>query len=184
MVENQNKILSEIRILAIIREEKTLKIFTTVAFRARTPEAIEGLNQVMQKTAAGLAELHKSNVGFGKTLEWKDEMSELRERVERLSIVYPDLGSPQNSSWIASNSLPAPIRQTRWSHPTVLSVLHRRYYTKTKLALSILTRSASLSLPIFMLVLHGWIKVKVGELSDIIYLYLLERFLQAKKFVG
>ena len=81
MVENQNKTLSEIRILAIIREEKTLKIFTTAAFRAGTPEAIEGLNQVMQKTAAGLAELHKSNVSFGKTLEWKDEMSELRERV-------------------------------------------------------------------------------------------------------
>ena len=38
------------------------------------------------------------------------------------------------------------------------------------------------TLDIFMLVLHGWIKVKVGELSDI--LYLLERFLQAKKFVG
>jgi hypothetical protein len=38
------------------------------------------------------------------------------------------------------------------------------------------------SLDIFMLVLHGWIKVKVGESSDI--LYLMERFLQAKKFVG
>ena len=38
------------------------------------------------------------------------------------------------------------------------------------------------TLDIFMLVLHGWIKVKVGELSDI--LYLLERYLQAKKFVG
>jgi hypothetical protein len=30
--------------------------------------------------------------------------------------------------------------------------------------------------------LHGWIKVKVGELSDIIYL--LKRFLQSKKFIG
>lgn len=69
-----------------------MKIFTTAAFRSEKPEAIEGLNQVMQKPAAGLAELHKSNVGFGKTLEWKDEMSEVRERVERLSIVYPDLG--------------------------------------------------------------------------------------------
>jgi hypothetical protein len=38
------------------------------------------------------------------------------------------------------------------------------------------------TLDIFMLVLHGWIKVKVGELSDIISL--LERFLQSKKFVG
>lgn len=45
----------------------------------------------MRKTAAGLAELHKSNVSFGKTWVWKDEMSEVRERVERLSIVYPDL---------------------------------------------------------------------------------------------
>jgi len=69
-----------------------LKIFTTAAFRAGTPEAIEGLNQVMQKTAAGLAEPHESNVGFGKTWVWKDGMSEVRERVERLSIVYPDLG--------------------------------------------------------------------------------------------
>jgi Ser/Thr protein kinase RdoA (MazF antagonist) len=38
------------------------------------------------------------------------------------------------------------------------------------------------TLDIFMLVLHGWIKVKIGELSDI--LYLLERFLQSKKIVG
>ena len=64
-----------------------MKIFTTAAFRAETPEAIEGLNQVMQKPAAGLAELHKSNVGFGKTWVWKDEMSKVREWVERLSIV-------------------------------------------------------------------------------------------------
>ena len=54
MVENQNKTLSEIRILAAIREEKTLKFFTTAVLRAGTPEAIEGLNQAVQKTAAGL----------------------------------------------------------------------------------------------------------------------------------
>jgi len=38
------------------------------------------------------------------------------------------------------------------------------------------------TLDTLMLVLHGRIKVKVGELSDIVYL--LERFLQSKKFVG
>ena len=38
------------------------------------------------------------------------------------------------------------------------------------------------TLDIFMLVLHGWIKVKVGELSDT--LYLMERFLQANKLSG
>jgi len=88
MVENQNKILSEIRILAIIREEKTLKIFTTVAFRARTPEAIEGLNQVMQKTAAGpAAEL-------------------LLDRLEQLARAYPpDPLVPSHSSFRPAQAL-------------------------------------------------------------------------------
>ena len=38
------------------------------------------------------------------------------------------------------------------------------------------------TLDLFMLVLHGWIKVKVGELADISYLF--EQFLQSKKYVG
>jgi hypothetical protein len=80
MVENQNKTLSEIRILAIIREEKTLKIFTT--------EAIEGLNQVMQKTAAGpAAEL-------------------LLDRLEQLARAYPpDPMIPSHSSFRPAQAL-------------------------------------------------------------------------------
>ena len=38
------------------------------------------------------------------------------------------------------------------------------------------------TLDIFMLVLHGWIKVKVGELSDT--LYLMERFIEENKLGG
>jgi hypothetical protein len=38
------------------------------------------------------------------------------------------------------------------------------------------------ALDLFMLVLHGWIKVKAGELADT--LSLMERFLQAKKLGG
>ena len=38
------------------------------------------------------------------------------------------------------------------------------------------------ALDLFMLVLHGWIKVKVGELNDTVYL--MERFLQTKKYIG
>ena len=38
------------------------------------------------------------------------------------------------------------------------------------------------ALDLFMLVLHGWIKVKVGELNDT--LYLMEQFLRTKKFYG
>jgi hypothetical protein len=74
-----------------IHEDTTLKRFMTAAFRAGTPEAIEELNQVMQKTAAGLAELHQSKVPLGQTWDWEDEMSEVRERVERLSTSYPGL---------------------------------------------------------------------------------------------
>jgi hypothetical protein len=38
------------------------------------------------------------------------------------------------------------------------------------------------ALDIFMLVLHGWIKVKVGELADTSYLF--EQFLRSKKYMG
>ena len=38
------------------------------------------------------------------------------------------------------------------------------------------------ALDIFMLVLHGWIKIKVVELDDI--MYLMERFLQVNEFAG
>ena len=110
--------------------KKILKIFTTAAFRAGTPEAIEGLNQVMLKTAAGLADLHKSNVGFGKTLEWKDEMSKVRERVERLSIVYPHLRAAAEPfldrlQQLASAYLPDPLVPSHSSFRPAQALLYK-----------------------------------------------------------
>jgi thiamine kinase-like enzyme len=235
-----------------IREEITLKKLMTAAFRSGTPEAIEDVNRAMRKTAAGLAELHQASVPLGKVWHWEDEMSEVRERIERLSISHPGLAE-------AANPLLARIKQLADASPDPLVPSHGSFrpaqvllyrdqigfidfdsfcqsepandlalFLSTVMSLGLTnsdfddardsgstmdekTRQARFemamsvsekfldeyekhapvsrqrvalweSLDIFMLVLHGWIKVKVGESSDI--LYLMERFLQSKKFVG
>jgi len=236
-----------------IREEKTLKRFMIAAFRAGTPEAIEELNQVMRKTAAGLAELHQSNVTLGQTWDWEDEMSEVRERIERLSTAYPGLVQAADPlldrlQQLADACPPDPLVPSHGSFRPAQVLLYRdqtgfidfdsfcqsepandlALFLSSVMSLGLTnsdfdeardsgstmdekTREARFevamsvsekfldeyekhapvsrqrvalweSLDIFMLVLHGWIKVKVGESSDI--LYLLERFLQSKKFVG
>jgi phosphotransferase family enzyme len=236
-----------------IREEKTLKRFMIAAFQAGTPEAIEELNQVMRKTAAGLAELHQSNVALGQKWDWEDEMSEVRERIERLSTAYPDLAPAADPlldrlKQLADACPPDPLVPTHGSFRPAQVLLYKdqigfidfdsfcqsepandlALFLSTVMSLGLTnsdfddardsgstmdekTRQARFemamsvsekfldeyekhapvsrqrvalweSLDIFMLVLHGWIKVKVGESSDI--LYLMERFLQSKKFVG
>jgi hypothetical protein len=236
-----------------IREEKTLKRFMTAAFQAGTPEAIKELNEVMRKTAAGLAELHQSNVALGQAWDWEDEMSEVRERIERLSTAYPGLAQAADPlldrlKQLADACPPDPLVPSHGSFRPAQVLLYRdqigfidfdsfcqsepandlALFLSTVMSLGLTnsdfddardsgstmdekTRRARFeaamsvsekfldeyekhapvsrqrvalweSLDIFMLVLHGWIKVKVGESSDI--LYLLERFLQAKKFVG
>jgi Ser/Thr protein kinase RdoA (MazF antagonist) len=236
-----------------IREEKTLKRFMTAAFRSGTPEAIEELDQVMRKTAAGLAELHQSNVALGQTWDWDDEMAEVRERIERLSTASPDLAKAagpllERIKQLAAACPPDPLVPSHGSFRPAQVLLYGdqigfidfdsfcqsepandlALFLSTVMSLGLTnsdfdevrdsgatmdekTRQArfemamSLSekfldeyekhrpisrqrvalwetLDIFMLVLHGWIKVKVGELSDIIYL--LERFLQSKKYIG
>jgi hypothetical protein len=236
-----------------IREEITLKKFMTTAFRAGTPEAIEEVNQVMRKTAAGLAELHQSNVALGQLWDWEDELSEVRERIERLSISHPglaqgasplldrlkqladacppDLLVPSHGSFRPAQVLlykdqigfidfdtfcqsePAndlalflssvmslamtntdfdesrdsgsgmdeETRKTRFERAMSLNEQFLDEYEKHR---PISRQRVALweTLDLFMLVLHGWIKVKVGELDDT--LYLMERFLQTKKFVG
>lgn len=236
-----------------IREEKTLKSFMVSAFRDGTPEVIEELNQVLRKTAAGLAELHQSNVPLGQTWDWEDEYAEVRERIERLSIAYTDLAQAADPllgrlKQLADASPPDPLAPSHGSFRPAQVLLYRdqigfidfdsfcqsepandlALFLSAVMSLSMTnsdfdeardsgltmdeeTRNArfelamSLSenfldeyakhravsrqrvalwqtLDIFMLVLHGWIKVKVGELSDI--LYLLKRYLQAKNIVG
>jgi thiamine kinase-like enzyme len=236
-----------------IREEITLKKFMTAAFRTGTPETIEELNQVLRKTAAGLAELHGSNVSLGKVWNWDDELAEVEERIERLSTSHsglteaahplldrlkklaevspPDPNVPSHGSFRPAQVLlykdqigfidfdtfcqsePAndlalflsalmsiamtntDFDETRDSGSTMDEETRKARF---ELAMSLseqfldeyekhrpLSRERVAlweTLDLFMLVLHGWIKVKVGELADISYLF--EQFLQSKKYVG
>lgn len=236
-----------------IREEITLKKFMVNAFRSGSPEAIEKLRQVLQKTAAGLAELHQANVTVGKQWHWEDELSEVQERIERLSSAQPSLteaatpilnrlkqladayppdrlvpshgsfrpaqvllyrdqigfidfdtfcqSEPANDLALflsavmnlaltssdfdevrdSGSTMDENTRQARFEMAIALSEQFLDEYEKYQ---PVSRQRVILweTLDIFMLVLHGWIKVKPGELSDT--LYLMERFLQAKKLTG
>jgi Ser/Thr protein kinase RdoA (MazF antagonist) len=236
-----------------IREEITLKKFMIAAFQAGTPKAIEEVNQVMRKTAAGLAELHGSNVALGQPWLWEDELSEVRERIERLSTSRPGLSQgadpllnrfkqlvdiyppdpmvPSHGSFrpaqvllykdqigfidfdtfcqsepandlalFLSSVMSLAMTNTDFDESRDSGVGMNEETRKTRFAMAMSLSEQFLDeyekhrpisrqrvalwevLDIFMLVLHGWIKVKAGELADT--LYLMEQFLQAKRFVG
>ena len=236
-----------------IREEITLKKFMTAAFRAGTPEAVEGLSQVMQKTAAGLAELHASNVTLGQVWNWEDELAEVRERIERLSTSHPGLAQGADPllnrlKQLADDSPPDPLvpshgsfrpaqvliykdqigfidfdtfcqsepandlalflsavmsiamtntdfdesrdsgstmdEETRRARFEMAMSLSEQFLDEYEKHRPISRERVALweALDLYMLVLHGWIKVKVGELADISYLF--EQFLQSKKYIG
>jgi hypothetical protein len=72
-----------------VRGEYDLKDLLRSALRAGTPQAIEELHQVIRKTAAGLAALHHSGARHGEIATWEEELTEIREEVEKLGVVLP-----------------------------------------------------------------------------------------------
>lgn len=74
-------------------EEQTLADLFLSALDAGTAEAIGVLHETMQKTAMGLAELHRSGVKIGQAETWEDEMAEVQAQVVQLSKVFPNLSS-------------------------------------------------------------------------------------------
>ena len=234
-----------------VREHKTLKKFIIAAFSANEPGITEELEQVMRKTAAGLAELHQSKVTLGQLWAWEDELSEVRERIDRLSAAHsalvpgakplldrliqlaaacpPDPPVPSHGSFRpaqvllygdqigfidfdsfcqsepandlalflstvlslgltssdfddtsdSGTSLDENARRVRFDMAMSLCDAFLREY-ETHYPVSRQRVALWAALDIMMLVLHGWIKVKPGELSD--SLYLLETFLQSKGF--
>ena len=74
-----------------IRQEKTLEELIVRAIKDRTTEAVDELTDAMLKTARGLAELHQSGIALGKEFGWEDDMAEVREVVDRLSVSLPHL---------------------------------------------------------------------------------------------
>jgi thiamine kinase-like enzyme len=74
-------------------EEMTLADLFLSALDTGPPEAIQALNEILQKTARGLADLHQSGVKIGETVAWEDEMAEVQVQVMQLSAVFPNLDS-------------------------------------------------------------------------------------------
>jgi len=74
-----------------IREEQTLKDLIRSALRAGTPTALAELDQVMRKTAFGLAALHRSGAQYGEAYTWSEEFAEVRETAEQLGAAVPSL---------------------------------------------------------------------------------------------
>lgn len=76
-----------------VREEQTLADLFMSVLDAETPALMGTLNEAMQKTAKGLAELHRSGVKIGNVSTWEDEMAEVQAQVMQLSAVFPNLSS-------------------------------------------------------------------------------------------
>jgi thiamine kinase-like enzyme len=74
-------------------EEQTLADLFLAVLDAETPELMGTFNETMQKTARGLAELHRSGVKMGNVSTWEDEMAEMQAQVMLLSAVFPNLSS-------------------------------------------------------------------------------------------
>lgn len=87
--------IPEMRILiqGPIRQEVILKDLIEDAVRTENPQVFDQMQHFLDMTARGLAELHRSGVTYGLSWTWKNEVGEIRERVERLSEAIPELAT-------------------------------------------------------------------------------------------
>ncbi len=79
-----------------IREEQTLKDLETDAIRSGSPELMQALREAMLKTARGLGELHRSQVGMGRLWTWENEREEVRGQADRLGEAIPEMAFAMN----------------------------------------------------------------------------------------
>jgi aminoglycoside phosphotransferase (APT) family kinase protein len=87
-----------------------LKDALRVALRVGTPEALDELDALMRKSAAGLAALHHSGARHGDLITWQDELDEIRGEVDKIGAVFP---------WFAAAVLPllAQLETQAAAHP-------------------------------------------------------------------
>jgi hypothetical protein len=74
-----------------IPEERTLKVLAREAITDGSPEAIDELRDELAKTARALVGIHRSQVAYGRTATYEDELAEVREVLDRLSLTVPNL---------------------------------------------------------------------------------------------
>jgi aminoglycoside phosphotransferase (APT) family kinase protein len=72
-----------------VHGDHDLKDQLRTALRAGTPQALDDLQQLVRKAAAGLAALHQSGARHGETLTWEDELAEIRGEIDKLSAIFP-----------------------------------------------------------------------------------------------
>ena len=75
-----------------VPEEQTLKDLARQAIATRSNVLLDGLRKELSKTAKGLAAMHGSGASYGRTATFEDELAEVTEVVERLSLSVPGLG--------------------------------------------------------------------------------------------
>lgn len=74
-----------------VLEEQTLAESFLSALEEGTPEALEAINDMMRKTARGLAGIHQSGVRTGQAVSWADEMAEIEANLFPMCAVFPEM---------------------------------------------------------------------------------------------
>jgi hypothetical protein len=74
-----------------VPEERTLEDLIGAAF-ARPEAPLDEARQFVRLAAAGLAALHRSGVGPGEIVTWREQYDELGEMLDRIRRVVPDAG--------------------------------------------------------------------------------------------
>jgi hypothetical protein len=80
-----------------VRGESTLKGLTRDGFAAGTPASLAELTAYVDKSAAGLAELHTCRVTLGSAVRWSDRVADVEETVGRVTALAPDLAGAATS---------------------------------------------------------------------------------------
>lgn len=76
-----------------VPEERTLKDLARDAITSRDPGHLDDLRAELRKTARALAAMHGSGATYGRTATFAEELAEVEEVVDRLSVSVPELGA-------------------------------------------------------------------------------------------
>lgn len=74
-----------------VPEDVTLKELARTAIAEGTASGLERLREELAKTAFALAAVHASGASYGRTATFEDELAEVTEVVDRLSLSVPEL---------------------------------------------------------------------------------------------
>jgi hypothetical protein len=111
-------------------EEQTLADLFLTMLDVETPELMGAFKEAMQKTAKGLAELHRSGVKIGNLSTWEDEMAEVQTQVTQLSAVFLNLSSGarpflERISQLEAATPPDPLVPSHGTFRPVQVLLHK-----------------------------------------------------------